>query len=163
MNAAYRSLRNVTEKLVQHEISYSLGGSGLLLSLGLTNTVNDWDVMVEAPKERVLRALLNEQVEEIRSGDYPFGTAYKLVVSSESPQVELIGGLSIHTSKGICRLPSIPCATWNGIQIGSPEVWYVAYTLMNRTEKAGILYGYLKETGANQEILNRMMGRAAAG
>jgi hypothetical protein len=151
------SLAVVTGKLEQSGISYSLGGSGLMLSLGLTNAVGDWDVLVEASKDRLLNALQHDQVEEMTSGDYPFGTKYKLVVHSQGPQVEIIGGLSIYTDKGLCRLPSIPSSTWNGIQVGSPEVWYVTYTLMNRMEKAAILLSYLKEAGANKETINILM------
>ncbi|MDR6551599.1 hypothetical protein [Paenibacillus qinlingensis] len=152
-----RSLTAVTQKLDQAGIRYSLGGSGLLLSLGLIDTVGDWDVMVEAPKVQVLHALQHNRIEEKISGDYPFATQYKLVVLSDTPEVEIISGLAIHTDKGLCRLPSTPCATWNGIQIGSPEVWYIAYALMNRTVKAALLLAYLKETGADQDILNNMM------
>lgn len=128
-----------------------------MLSLGLTNTVGDWDVMVEDPKDRVMNALQYDKVEEIISGDYPFGTAYKLVVHSHAPQVEIIGGLSIYTNKGLCRLPSIPSTTWNGIHVGSPEVWYVAYSLMKRMEKAALLLSYLKEAGVKREIINILM------
>jgi hypothetical protein len=147
----------VTQTLDQSGIRYSLGGSGLMLSLGLSDTVGDWDVMVDAPKDQVMKALQHEQVAEIMSGDYPFGTDYKLVVQSDAPQVEIIGGLSIYTDEGLCRLPSIPSAMWNGIQVGSPEVWYVAYALMNRSAKAAILLSYLKEVGANKDILIRLM------
>lgn len=152
-----RNLAAVTEKLEQSGISYSLGGSGLMLSLGLTNAVGDWDVMVEASKDRVLHALQRDQIEERRSGDYPFGTKYKLVIQGHGPQVEIIGGLSIYTNKGLCKLPSIPSSIWNGIQVGSPEVWYAAYALMNRMEKAAVLLAYLKKAGANKEILNNLM------
>lgn len=157
MNPDIRSLVAVTQSLERAGIRYSLGGSGLMLSLGLTETVGDWDVMVEAPLEGVKHALLHEQIEEKTSGDYPFGTAYKLVIHSDAPQVEIIGGLSIYTDGGLCRLPSIPSSLWNGIQVGSPEVWYVAYALMNRSAKAAVLLSYLQEVGANQDILNRLM------
>ncbi|KRF08062.1 hypothetical protein ASG89_16640 [Paenibacillus sp. Soil766] len=157
MNPDIRSLVAVTRSLEQAGIRYSLGGSGLMLSLGLTDTVGDWDVMVEAPLEQVKHALQHEQIEEITSGDYPFGTDYKLVVHCDAPQVEIIGGLSIYSSGGLCKLPSIPSSSWNGIQVGSPEVWYVAYALMNRSAKAAILLSYLKEVGANKDILIRLM------
>ncbi|CAN7276944.1 hypothetical protein LJR153_001334 [Paenibacillus sp. LjRoot153] len=158
MNPDIGNLVAVTQALDQSGIRYSLGGSGLMLSFGLTNTVGDWDVMVEAAKDQVKNALQHEQIEEITSGDYPFGTDYKLVVHhSHLPQVEIIGGLSIYTDAGLCRLPSIPSSTWNSIQVGSPEVWYVAYALMNRSAKAAILLSYLKEVGANKDILNRLM------
>ncbi|MFC3745790.1 hypothetical protein [Paenibacillus sp. GCM10012306] len=47
----------VTKELEKYCIPYALGGSGLLHSLGLTNSVLDWDIMTEAPIEKVLKAL----------------------------------------------------------------------------------------------------------
>ncbi|WNR45431.1 DUF402 domain-containing protein [Paenibacillus roseipurpureus] len=151
-------LASVTDKLAECGIPYTLGGSGLLLSLGLIETVNDWDVMVETPQEDVLDALQHYEVEQLACGDFPFGTAYKLLVTHpQGPQVEIIGRLSVYSDKGLCHLPSVPYSVWNGIQVGSPEVWYVAYALMNRREKAEILLAYLKEYGVHHGIIQRMM------
>ncbi|NOV02277.1 hypothetical protein [Paenibacillus planticolens] len=157
MKPDIESLAAVCEKFEQMGISYSLGGSGLLLSLGLVNSVRDWDVMTEAPKDRALKALQNYEVEEITSGDYPFGSEYKLFIGNVNPQVEVLGCFSIYSDKGLCRMPSIPLSRWNGIQVGSPEVWYVAYALMDRMDKAALLLSFLKETGANKEILGKLM------
>lgn len=150
------NLIGITEKLEQSGISYSLGGSGLLLSLGLTDSVHDWDIMTEAPKDRFMAALQNYEVADITSGDYPFGSEYKLLFHKENPQVEAIGGFSIYSDNGLCRMPSIPVCRWNGIQVGSPEVWYVAYALMHRKEKADSLLSFLKEKGADQAILEKL-------
>ncbi|MEC0229585.1 hypothetical protein [Paenibacillus alba] len=157
MEPDIRNLAVVAEKLEQSGIRYSLGGSGLLYSLGLTSIVRDWDVMTEAPKDSVLHALQDYDIEEISSGDYPFGTEYKLLIHRVSPQVEIIGGMSIHTVHGLCKMPALPVSSWNGIQVGSPEVWYVAYALMNRMEKADVLLSFLRETGANKQIIKLLM------
>jgi hypothetical protein len=69
MNSDINNLVIVTEKLEQFGINYSLGGSGLLLSLGLFNSVHDWDIMTDAPKETVMDALRIFKVEELKSGD----------------------------------------------------------------------------------------------
>jgi hypothetical protein len=142
-----------TEELKRYGITYALGGSGLLHCLGLTNSVRDWDIMTEAPKEQVLKALQNLYVQEITSGDYPFGSKYKLLIHKEVPQVEVSGNFSIFTDKGLCKLPTIPVLLWDGIQVGSPEVWYVAYSLLNRKDKSDLLLSFLKEKGADKHIL----------
>lgn len=151
------NLLAVTERLQHEGIPYALGGSGLLHSLGLTAAVRDWDIMTDAPKEQVMKALENLTVQEARSGDYPFGSKYKLVVQSENPQVEILGSFSIHSDKGLCQLPAVPVSLWQGIHVGSPEVWYVAYALMNRKDKSDLLLHYLKEKEANKEILQRLV------
>ncbi|OCT12946.1 hypothetical protein A8709_21735 [Paenibacillus pectinilyticus] len=157
MNFTMNNIKDVTEKFDKFGITYSLGGSGLLLSLGLTNSINDWDVMVEAPKDHVLKALTPFNIEEKPCGDYPFGTAYKLLVHNQRPQVEILGGFSINSPMGLCKIPSIPSVIWNGIHIGSPEAWYVAYALMNRKEKADVLLSYLKNVGANAETIQLLL------
>ncbi|WP_226003149.1 hypothetical protein [Paenibacillus sp. BJ-4] len=157
MKPNVKNLYVVTEKFEQFGISYALGGSGLLYSLGLTTSVSDWDVMTEATKDSVMNALQNYEVEETISGDYPYGTEYKLLVHNKNPKVEIIGRLAIHTNKGLCRMPSISVSEWNGIQVASPEVWYVAYALMNRKEKADLLLSFLKGKGANKETIKILM------
>lgn len=154
MNLDLTSLTALTEQLERSGISYSLGGSGLLLSLGLTSTVGDWDVVTDAPKDKVLAVLGNYEVEDLASGDHPFGTEYKLAILQMEPPVEIIGGLAIHSDYGLCRLPATAVSLWHGIQMGSPEVWYVAYALMNREAKADLLLAYLKEVGINQHMID---------
>lgn len=154
VNLDLTRLSALTKRLEQAGVSYSLGGSGLLLSLGLTNAVGDWDVVTDAPKDKVLAALGNYEVEELACGDHPFGTEFKLALNQLEPPVEIIGGLAIHSAKGLCRLPATAVSLWNGIQMGSPEVWYVAYALMNREAKADLLLAYLKEVGTNQQMID---------
>ncbi|MBB6671895.1 hypothetical protein [Cohnella nanjingensis] len=124
MKPYIENLTAVIEQFEQSGISYSLGGSGLLHSLGITNSVRDWDVMTEAPKDRVLNALQNYEVVETTSGNFPFGTAYKLLVHSENPQVEILGRLSIYTDKGLCRMPSIHVSRWNGDGCHYGDAWF---------------------------------------
>ncbi|MDF2647262.1 MAG: hypothetical protein K0Q73_3067 [Paenibacillus sp.] len=52
-----KDLHEITEKLKQSQIQYSLGGSGLLFYLGLIDKVNDWDIVVECPKEQLIEVL----------------------------------------------------------------------------------------------------------
>lgn len=149
----------VTEQFDKFNINYSLGGSGLLLSLGLTDTVNDWDIMTDAPKENVLSALQQFQIEETRGGEYPFGTEYKLAIHEKDPQVEILGNFSVFSGDKLCKMPTIPVSTWQGVHVGAPEVWYVAYALMTRTSKAKLVLNYLKEqtVTVNKEVIGMLM------
>jgi hypothetical protein len=54
-------------------------------------------------------------------------------------------------------MPTVPISSWNGVQVSAPEVWFVAYALMNRTDKANLLFSFLKNNGARNEILNKLM------
>jgi hypothetical protein len=157
MQPDIRNLLLVTEKLEKRGIPYALGGSGLLHSLGLTDTVHDWDLTTEAPKNRIIDALHPLYIEEIVSGDFPFASRYKLLIHEQEPQVELFGHFSIQAEKGLCQLPAIPVFQWKGVHVGSHEVWYVAYALMNRKDKASLLLSYLEENGVRGNILQRLL------
>ncbi|MGZ7440439.1 hypothetical protein ACLD72_002520 [Paenibacillus sp. TH7-28] len=57
------------------------------------------------------------------------------------------------------QLPVSHLGTWDGIPISSPEIWYVAYYLMNRTTKANLLLNYLKENKdkANAALIRELI------
>ncbi|WP_248929144.1 hypothetical protein [Paenibacillus hamazuiensis] len=152
-------LKAVAQALEKAGIAYALGGSGLLYSLGLAETVNDWDVMTEAQQDVVERSLRDFDVAEKKSGDFPFATAYKLMVRFRDgqPPVEMIGSFAIRSEQGLCRLPAIPSSRWEGIWTGSAEVWYAAYSLMQRTEKAELLLAYLRKHGVDREAVRRLL------
>lgn len=147
----------VTSALDKANIEYALGGSGLLYSLGLVDSVRDWDLTTEAPLDDVLAALSHLYCLPAPCGDYPFASSYRLSIHAEEPHIDLFGSFTIQTEAGLCRLPAIPTTQWHGITVGSPEVWFVAYSLMNRNEKAEKLLSYLQDNGANQEIINLLL------
>ncbi|MGC5327932.1 hypothetical protein [Brevibacillus sp. SYSU BS000544] len=146
-------LLKVTTALKKANIDYAMGGSGLLYSLGLVDSVRDWDLTTEAHLANVLEALGHLHCEPAPCGDYPFASSYRLSIHAEEPQIDLFGSFTIQTEAGLCRLPSIPSSIWNGIAVGSPEVWFVAYSLMNRKEKAANLFTYLQTNGSNSKII----------
>jgi hypothetical protein len=147
----------VTNRLDKARIPYALGGSGLLYALDLTDTVRDWDVMTDSSKEKVRDALEGLDVTDGQCGDYPYATEYKFAVYRDDPQVEVIGRFAIHHENGLCRLPVIPTTRWKGVYVGSAEVWFVAYSLMDRQEKAKALLSGLNKNGADQEALQQML------
>lgn len=150
------NLMQVITQLQRQKINYALGGSGMLLSLGLTESVNDWDIMTDAPKAQLLNALYGLKIEETTGPEHPFGTEYKLVVyeHEQDRQVDILGNLAIFSDNHLCKMPTIPTTSWHGVQVSAPEIWYVAYALMNRTSKAELLLDYLKHNPVNTEIIH---------
>lgn len=152
-----KNLMLVTSQLESSNINYALGSSGMLLSLGLTDNVNDWDIMTDAPKEQILKALQPFTIKETTGAEYPFGTEYKLAIHENDPQVEILGNFAIFSDQYLCKMPTWATATWQGVQVSAPEVWFVAYSLMERTSKADLLLDYLKSQPANREVIKLLM------
>lgn len=149
-------LQQMAEAWTAHGISYALGGSGLLLSLNLLEEVNDWDVTTDCPLEQLVRSLQPLRVELKTSGDYPFASDYRVQVITYGKPVEIIGGFKLHAENGIVKLPTVPAQKWNGIHLGSPEVWAAAYALMKRPAKAEKLLQYLRLNGADASIIKQL-------
>lgn len=156
MKINIKDLQFVVEKLNQHHIQYSLGGSGLLFSLGLVDHVNDWDIVVECSKEKLIDALDDLQWTEAASGDYPFASKYRIQIPSM--HIDVIGSFALQTSKDQLKLPIENGAKWQGIDVSSPEIWYVAYRMMGREQKAEFLLNYLKANGSNKPLILALSG-----
>ncbi|TXK76389.1 hypothetical protein [Paenibacillus sp. N3.4] len=152
-----RHIYRVTEAIHSKGISYAIGGSGLLLSLGLISAMNDWDVMTEAPLDALIASLYKERIEVLPSGDEPFNSQYRLLVQTDDKPIEIIGSFQLKTDSGIARLPAISAHIWKGLAIASPEVWAVAYELMMRPHKAELLWTYLKVNGWHPDICTKLL------
>lgn len=134
----------------------ALGGSGMMHSLGLTESVNDWDLTTDAPMDKVLASLTAFKAAPQRVGDFPFASDYLIKVETQGKAIEIIGGFKIHAKDGVVRIPTVASHRWKGIAVGSPEVWAVAYELMNRPLKAERLWRYLDIHGANPGAVNQL-------
>jgi hypothetical protein len=136
-------------------ITVALGGSGLLAALGLGDRVRDWDLTTDAPFERVVAAL----------GDAPhraFGSDAihadrKLALADGA--LEVIVGFAFHGPSGPVHIPTRVSARPDGIPLGSPEGWAVAYHLLGRAAKAESLLGYLSRRGVDPAALAAMLGQ----
>ncbi|MEK4436140.1 MULTISPECIES: hypothetical protein [Paenibacillus] len=145
----YQVLLPLIKRLEENNIPYALGGSGLLHYLGLIDFVNDWDIVVECPKH-LLFSIINEyDFTEQESGDYPFASQYR--ISIESLKIDFIGYFALYSDDTIINLPVHSMGKWDIINVSSPELWYVAYYLMNRKSKANIILKYLN---SSKEKLN---------
>ncbi|WP_152378927.1 hypothetical protein [Paenibacillus brasilensis] len=120
--------------------------------MNLTDVVNDWDIMVECPKDILLKAIDGYDWIELNSGDYPFASKYRIQITSL--KIDIMGGFAFYTEGEVVQLPTlcIPHREWDGIKISSPEIWYVAYYLMSREEKSNLILGYLQ---AHKEIVDK--------
>jgi hypothetical protein len=134
-------VRRLQEALRGAGIGSVVGGSGLLASLGLADTVNDWDLVTdgdEAAVAGVLDALgLPSEPDDGDSDRYATRALHRLERDGE--QVDLLVGFAIRTPDGVVRIPAAPGATWRGLTMARPEDWRVAYRAMGRTEKAALL------------------------
>jgi len=135
-------LMPIVNQLKEHNIAYALGGSGLLYGLNRIDSVNDWDLAVDCPKEALIQAIRDYDWIEQSSGDFPFASEYRISIAS--PNIDFIGGFALRSGEATVRMPIRIRRQWNGINVSSPEVWYVAYSLMGRTSKASLLLDYLK-------------------
>ncbi len=134
-------VRRVQSALTDAGIRSVVGGSGLLASLGLVDTVHDWDLVTDeddAAVAAVLRALgLPSDAEATDSGGYATRAVHRLERDGE--RVDLLVGFAIRTPDGIVPIPAAPGDTWRGLTMARPEDWRVAYSAMGRTEKAALL------------------------
>ena len=136
-------VRRLQEALRDAGIGSVVGGSGLLASLGLVDTVNDWDLVTDADESAiagVLRTLgLPSEPEDGDSERYATRALHRLERNGE--QVDLLVGFAIRTADGIVRIPAAAGGSWSGLTMARPEDWRVAYRAMGRTERAALLDG----------------------
>ena len=57
----------------------------------------------------------------------------------------------------IVNLATIVSGDWNGIALGSPLVWAVAYALLGRREKSAVLFEHGRRDGASPRALARLL------
>ncbi|QOS78501.1 GNAT family N-acetyltransferase [Paenibacillus sp. JNUCC31] len=74
----HKEILPIIRRFEENELTYSLGGSGLLYYLNLSNTVNDWDLIVDCPKDMLLKVIDGYDWIEQDSGDYPFASEYRI-------------------------------------------------------------------------------------
>lgn len=127
--------------LESHKAVAAIGGSGLLASLGLVDTVRDWDVTSDAPTSVVVEALkaegLTARFETDRGGIY--ATRERLVVEAGGHGIDLLLGFAARTADGVVRFPTRVVGRWLGLPIADPVVWRDAYRAIGREERAILL------------------------
>ncbi|MHA6629757.1 hypothetical protein ACU61A_30325 [Pseudonocardia sichuanensis] len=142
------TVTRVVEVLQRHGMAPALGGSGLLVALGLTDRANDWDVAVDAPDDAV-RAALDEaglayRDATDRSGVY--ATAWRYVIDGGDHDVDLLVRFALRGPDGVEQLPARVTGHWRGLPLGDPAVWLRAYRLLDRPGRADVLERWTART-----------------
>ncbi|HLO04104.1 MAG TPA: hypothetical protein VK191_13420 [Symbiobacteriaceae bacterium] len=183
------AVKRVGAALTEAGITWALGGSCVLIAHGLRQEApSDWDVTVDEEPDRV-RAALARIAQADRTGSPTMGGAHDLGSSADSPvglaitanpqtgdgfyattarlaiepAIDLMVRFAIRTESGIVHLPTIVSRTWEGMPVGSPEVWAVAYRLMRRPVKPDLLSGWLRENGADPTIKAALLAQPLPG
>ena len=134
------ALQVLAEHLERANIPFALGGSGLLAILGLIDTVRDWDITTDEPWKKVEPVVRNFDYELIAPNGI-FATAYLCKIQLLGASIDLMGNFAIKKPSGeIHHVKTEVTRIWNGIPIGSPREWAIAYELMGRKEKASLLF-----------------------
>lgn len=132
-----------------------VGGSGLLASLGLIQTVQDWDLVIDAEVEmddgrrvdpvpaveQVLHAMDLPHRRRGRSG--VFHTAAAIQVDAGDHSIDVLVGFALEAKDRVLSIPARPGHLWRGLQMARPEEWCQAYRLMGRAERAEALQRHL--------------------
>ena len=142
-------LREWVARLEGGGIAVAIGGSGLLAALGLADAVRDWDLTTDAPYERAMDLVRGEA--HVAHGSDHLHADRKLAL--EGGAVELIVGFAFHGPRGVIRVPTRVSARMDGIPIGSPEAWAVAYHLLGREAKSAALLDHLERHGASRSAI----------
>jgi hypothetical protein len=123
----------------------ALGGSGLLAAHGLAARVRDWDLTTDAALDRVLDAL--DAFEPEFKGPDELHTDHKLMIGGG--EIEVIVGFAIGPNDAVVHFHTHVTGRWNGVPLGSPEVWGAAYAMMDRPERAALWFSWMEERGAD--------------
>lgn len=131
----------------------ALGGSGLLAALGLASEAHDWDLTTDAAPDEVAAALFGLEIERVGAS----GIHADHKVRLEGGVVEIICGFAICAGDAVVRVPTIVSARAQGIPLGSPEAWAVAYALLGREEKCTRLMRWLAARGADAAVVASLL------
>lgn len=135
------------DALVAAGLTPAVGGSGLLVGMGLAEVANDWDVTVDADPAGVVAALDTAGVRHRDATDRGGGyaTALRLVVDGAGHDVDVLVGFALPGPDGVEALPVRVTGHWRGLPLADPVVWERAYRLMGRIAKADALAGWLAQ------------------
>jgi hypothetical protein len=146
-------LLDVVHRLETAGLVVALGGSGLLGALGLASEARDWDLTTDAAPADVAERLSGIELELVGPG----GIHADHKVRSAGGTIEIICGFAIRSGDGVVHIPTAVSARVDGVPIGSPEAWAIAYALLGRDEKSQRLFQWLAEHGAHGAVVTRLL------
>ena len=145
-------LLEAVNRLESAGLVVALGGSGLLGALGLAEEAHDWDLTADAAPGDVAAQLAGVEIERIGSSGIHADHKVRLAGGA----VEIICGFAIRSGESVVRIPTIVSARRDGIPLGSPEAWAVAYALLGRDGKLERLMRWLAARGADPGVIARL-------
>lgn len=148
-------LRGLVARIEDAGLVCALGGSGLLVALGLAREAHDWDLTTDAPRERLETLLSDLRPAHVGSGG--IHADQKLVF--EASKTECIIGFAFHVGGAVVRVPTRVTGRWKDVPIGSPEAWAIAYTLLGRAPKADLLFAHLQARGADPGVVDALLSQ----
>ncbi len=143
MLPSFELLNVVTQRFKDEKITFVLGGSALLYSLGLLSDVKDWDLCVEVPLEQI-EACLGGLNYSLLPNNEIFKSDFLIRVQDNAAEIDIIGHFKIRRPDdgSIHRVPLKISHHWNGFPMADPHEWMVAYELMGREDKTLLLKKY---------------------
>jgi hypothetical protein len=129
--------------LKKHNISFSLGGSGMLVALGLlpSSERNDWDILSDCHIDKIKSLIVNFKHIQAQK---PYASEYLLKFEYQGEKIDWIGKFAIYDQLNHKHhFTSKPHSHHLGVPICDPEEWLKVYELLNRNEKVEILRKYL--------------------
>jgi RimJ/RimL family protein N-acetyltransferase len=71
--------------------------------------------------------------------DGNYATAYRCKINIDNTSIDLMGRFAIRVDGEIHNVKTKITGTWEGVPLGCPEEWSLAYSLIGREEKARLL------------------------
>ena len=137
------ALLEIRNRLHDRGITFALGGSGLLASLGLVESVRDWDLTTDSSWDDMKPAVEGLQYILIPPNGI-YVTEYLCQITLGGAVLEVMGKFAIFTASGKKHpIRTLINHEWNGVPVGCPQEWARAYELIGRPEKARLLRDYL--------------------
>jgi len=161
------------ERLNNHGISWSLGGSLMLKLRGMDVSAEDIDILVSTSHKEDLEQALKEfgYHKEDGSTDYPTKHFYECVI--DGVDVDIMVGFAVATKQRTYTFDQeaeVDEIMIDGVSIylSSLEEWLRAYEAMNRTEKVALIKKHLlsgensKRQTENQEWMMEDINKIAS-
>jgi hypothetical protein len=146
-------LRDAIERIEREGLEVALGGSGLLGALGLGDMARDWDLTTDEPPQRIAALFPAGSFDLVGSSgvhaDHKLGLGGGVV--------EVICRFAFNVEGGVAHIPTIVRERREGIPLGSPEAWAIAYALLERAAKSEALFGWLETHGADRDAVERLL------
>jgi hypothetical protein len=156
------ALTDLGSRLDAAGLGWGLGGSGLLVALGLAPSAGDWDLQADADIRAVERALAG--LTWVRSDANGCHADHRLRLTAVPADV--IVRFAFTTPRGRVRIPVAARGRWHGLPLASPEGWAVAYALLGELEgpesrraKSEALFAHLDRCGVDDGTRDALLAQ----